>query len=279
MSEVDSSKTLRPQMPSAKSASLADTILESPAILTADDRKTLGEVSAHRRAVSAGAEWMRQDERADHIYFMEEGWACQFRTLRDGRRQILRVLPPGDVCNLDSLQTKNAPFGIKALTPVSTLSVARQHLSALCHGSPGIAYSVIELALCENAMLNQWATCLGRCSAPERLAHLLCELAVRLGHDAGCEYASFDLPLTQEQMADVLGLTAVHINRMMQQFRRQGLLHTEGRTITLENMGALKNMAEFDPAYLARAKQQVGNTRIHNSNGLQPDPTSVPSVL
>lgn len=190
---------------------------------------------------------------------MEEGWACQFRTLRDGRRQILRVLLPGDVCNLDSLQMKNAPFGIKALTSVSTLLVARQHLSALCHGSPGIANSVIELALSENAMLNQWATCLGRRSAPERLAHLLCELAVRLGRDAGCETASFDLPLTQEQIGDVLGLTAVHINRMMQQFRRQRLLHTEGKTITLEDMGALKNMAEFDPAYLACAKQQVEN--------------------
>lgn len=279
MSEVASRKTLRPQMPSAKPASLADTILESPAILTADDRKTLGEVSAHRRAVSAGAEWMRQDERADHIHFMEEGWACQFRTLRDGRRQILRVLLPGDVCNLDSLRTEKVPFGARALTPVRILSVARQHLSALCHGSPGIASSVIQVALGENAMLNQWAICLGRRSAPERLAHLLCELAVRLGHDAGCEAASFELPLTQEQIADVLGLTAVHINRMMQQFRRQGLLHTEGKIFTLEDMGALEDMAEFDPAYLACAKRQVGDTRTRNSNGLQLYPTSVPSVL
>ena len=221
---------------------------------------------------------MRQDEKADHIYFMEEGWACQFRTMRDGRRQILRVLLPGDVCNLDSLQTENAPFGIRALTPVSTLSVARQHLSALCHGSPGIANSVIQLALCENAMLNQRATCLGRRSAPERLAHLLCELGTRLGHGARSETISFELHLTQEQIADVLGLTAVHINRMMQQFRRQGLLHTEGKIFTLEDMGALKDMAEFDPAYLACAKQPVGDTRMRNSNGLQPDPTFVPSV-
>jgi CRP-like cAMP-binding protein len=114
---------------------------------------------------------------------------------------------------------------------------------------PGIAQTFTWLGLVENAILSKWALSLGRRSSLERLAHLICELSVRLGgeHDNS---SSFAFPLTQEQVADALGLTSVHVNRTMQHLRSEGLITTKNRTLTIPDVNQLRQMGGFDPRYL-----------------------------
>ena len=134
-------------------------------------------------------------------------------------------------------------------THSTIVALPRDRALALAAQHPGTARTFTWLALVENAILSRCALSLGRRSAKERLAHLLCELSVRLEAEGENE-SSFACPLTQEQLADALGLTAVHVNRTMQQLRNGGLVATENRTVTLPDVERLRQVGGFDPGYL-----------------------------
>lgn len=156
---------------------------------------------------------------------------------------------PGDIANLDALLSGRSDYGLHVLSAAKVIALPCDRLLALVAQHTGIARAVMQVAFQENAILSQWALCLGRHTARQRLAHLLCELAVRVACDAP-DAACFELPLTQEQLADALGLTAVHVNRTMQHLRNAGLIEAANRTVSILDMVRLRNLAEFDPAYL-----------------------------
>jgi urease accessory protein UreF len=122
----------------------------------------------------------------------------------------------------------------------------------------------------ENAVQSQWALSLGRRSARERLAHLFCEMSVRLDAEDEGE-SSFAFPVTQEQVADALGLTAVHVNRTMQQLRAEGMVVTGSRTITLPDVQGLRRIAGFDPRYLHTTEASNGRADFHSAAGSESD--------
>ena len=159
------------------------------------------------------------------------------------------MLVPGDVGNLDSLMFDRLDYGVRTLTLATIVALSRDRALALAAQYPGIARTFTWLALVENAILSKWALSLGRRSAKERLAHLLCELSVRLDADDGVA-SSFPLPLTQEQLADALGLTSVHVKRTLQQLRVEGMVVTANRTMTLPDVAGLRRIGGFDPSYL-----------------------------
>lgn len=119
----------------------------------------------------------------------------------------------------------------------------------MIEAQPSETLSGTWLALVENAILSKWALSLGRRSAKERLAHLVCELSLRLDAEDSNE-SRFAFPLTQEQIADALGLTPVHVNRTMQQLRSEGMVATGNRAITLPDLQGLRQIGGFDPHYL-----------------------------
>jgi CRP-like cAMP-binding protein len=129
------------------------------------------------------------------------------------------------------------------------VALSRDRALALLTQYPGIARAFMWLGLIENATLSKWTLSLGRRSAIERLAHLLCELSVRLGAESD-EESSFAFPLTQEQIGDALGLTAVHVNRTMHQLRADGLIEIANRYLTIPNIAKLRQAGGFDPRYL-----------------------------
>ena len=216
---------------------------------------------ASRRAVKTGFELVREGEATDSLYFLEVGWACQYTTTRDGRRQISALLLPGDVCDLDTILFGQFVSGVQMLTAGTVMSVPHERVAPLVATFPGIARAFTWSAFVENAILSRNALRLGRLSARERLSHLLCELAVRLGfRDDGGEI-SFDMPLTQEHLADALGLTPIHVNRTMQQLRTEGLLASTKRTIEICDVAALRRVGQFDPGYLHTPEPQVGAAR------------------
>lgn len=237
---------------------LADTHFARLGIISDDERAALAQVPVTLRTLSAGDELLRAGSSPGNLYFLGEGWAYRSITTRSGARQIPTLVAAGGVCNLDNLLFERADFGVRAITKITMLALPRNQAVELSARHPGVSRAFALLALAENAILTQWAVGLGRRSALERLAHLLCELSIRIGtNDAAGD--SLDLPLTQELLGDMLGLTAVHVNRSMQHLRTSGFIATVGRSITILDSDALRHLAQFDPGYLNQIAEYVAS--------------------
>ena len=232
-----------------RASPLAHTRLWTSRHLSGEEQHALGEAVLPAKAVRSGTDLVREGERADSLFIVTEGWAVRHTATREGGRQLPALVVPGDVGNLDSLMFDRLDYGVRTVSPAKVVALPRDRALALAAQHPGIARTFTWLALLENAILSKWALSLGRRSAKEGLAHLLCELSVRLDAENGNE-SSFALPLTQEQLADALGLTAVHVNRTMQQLRTGGMVATAERTVTLPNVAGLRQIGGFDPRYL-----------------------------
>ena len=231
------------------------------AYLSGIERQALHAAALPERSGKANSDLLHEGDASDQLLILTEGWACRYKTTRDGSRQIVALLVPGDVVNLDVLMFGRLDYGVRALTNAKTIALPCDRVLALAEKHTGIAKTMTRFAMVENAILSQWALGLGRQSAMQRLAHLFCELAVRLsGHELA---SSFEMPLTQEQLADALGLTPVHVNRTMQQLRGMGLIVTSNRTLTLPDVPLLRKEGEFDPSYLHLA---IGSDRMRASD-------------
>lgn len=193
------------------------------------------------RLVRARREISREGEMPGGIYALRSGWAAYVRHFPDGRRQIQHLLVPGDLLSLD----RRTPFAssILALTPVALIDL---------DGPRGPSEDLYDAALRRNAMLtvhhllNATAR-LGRQSALERFAHLLLELRDRLRAIELGTATRFELPLTQEMLADTLGLTSVHVNRTLQAMRQQKLISLSGREVGLLRPDLLEQLADYQP--------------------------------
>lgn len=236
--------------------SLGETRLGKSAFLSDAERDALEDAMLSSRTVRSGAELVREGDRTDRLTLLVRGWACRFKTTPDGGRQIVALLVPGDVVNLDALLIDRPGYGVRALTEATLASIGRQRALALAARHPGVARTFTWLALVENATLSQWALGLGRYSALQRLAHLFCELSVRLA-DRPERNGGFEFPLTQEHLGEALGLTPVHVNRTIQRLRADGLIATNGRSFTIPDPDALVRLGGFDPAYLHREPEDA----------------------
>ena len=241
---------------SLKSSLLARTRLWASAFLSREEQLLLESAALPAKSVRSGIDLVREGERTDNLLVVVEGWAGRYTTTSEGGRQIPTLLVAGDIANLDTLLFDRIDYGVRTFTPTTIVPLPRDRALALAVQHPGIARTFTWLALVENAALGKWALSLGRRSARERLAHLLCELSVRLDREDGGE-SSFALPLTQEHLADALGLTSVHVNRTMQLLRSEGLVATAGRTVTLPDVARLRRIGGFDPRYLHLDDSQV----------------------
>lgn len=215
-----------------------------------DDLAAIGGLAGETRQVRARADLVREGDRIDRLHVLLDGWACRVRLLPDGRRQITSLLIPGDLCDLDALHLRISDFGVTTLTPCVVAPLNGAALRELAAARPPIGEALSWLGAVENAMLAERNACLGRRSAREHLAHLLCELLVRLTVVGQATVNGFTLPITQEEIGDVLGLTAVHVNRVLQGLRSEGLIEQQGRRLVIRDWTALRHAAAFRPDYL-----------------------------
>lgn len=224
-------------------------ILWPSRFLSQDERLALESAVVSSRSISANIDLFGEREGADSLFLIKDGWACRYMVTREGGRQLIALLVPGDICNLDSLLFDRLDYGVRTLTQATIIALPRDRAVALATQYSGIALMFAWRALVENATLGKWALALGRLSATQRLAHLFCELSVCLGMEEK-DKSSFEFPLTQEQIGDALGLTAVHVNRMMQLLRADGLISLANRTMTIQSVARLRRIGGFDPHYL-----------------------------
>jgi CRP-like cAMP-binding protein len=239
-SDVTALPAQRRALPSHKSAMLP----------VAAKLAALLHLKAVSRSVRSGQEIISEGKRCSAVFLIAEGIAIRFRILRDGQRQILDFLLPGDLAGITSCRFDNALYSVRMLTPgvVSPVPVAR--LLGLFETHPQQAAELFWSFAAETAILAEHLIAVGRRSAPERIAHFLLELHARLHKVGLADETRYRLPLTQEMISDALGLSIPYVNRILQQLRQDGLVMIKDQLVVIENMEELAALADFEQAYL-----------------------------
>jgi CRP-like cAMP-binding protein len=177
--------------------------------------------------------------------------------VRNGARQIVSFHFPAEFLDLQSCLLEVNDHGIQALGTCELAVVPKSALTAVLDERPGLAKAMWFETLVEAAIFREWVVNVGRRNARARIAHLLCELAVRLKESAAHE-TTFKLPLTQEQIADATGMTSVHTNRTIQALRKEGVISLAGGQLVVHDWPALRSLGDFNELYLHRYRDIAG---------------------
>ena len=196
---------------------------------------------------------LRQGEVPAVAHVLLDGHTYRYRMLSDGRRQITAVLVPGDICDLEAVMRGRADYSVGALTKCVLGEIPAERITDLTTLSSEMIRALCRRLLRDDAISREWLVSMGRRSTLERVAHLLCELRVRLENVGLARPEGYDLDFTQVELADILGISTVHINRTLQQLRGTGLIQFSGGTVTILDLPTLETVAGFDPAYLQTA--------------------------
>lgn len=224
--------------------------LSAHAALSADDRKQLLALPFSLRTLHRNGYLVREGEPPAGCGIIVSGHAYRHKLTGDGNRQIVSFHIPGEPIDLQTLFLAYADHNVQALTEVQLAMVSRPAMEALVLRNAGVARAVLIFCLVEASISREWTLNVGRRNARARLAHLLCEFAVRMDHMGLAPPEGYALPMTQEHIGDALGLTAVHVNRTIKALEGEGLIARAGRTLSFPNIDALREIADFNPLYL-----------------------------
>lgn len=190
-------------------------------------------------------------ERPEEIFVLNSGWAYRYKHLYDGTRQILDFVLPGDMIGLPiCASSQHIDHSVDTITEVNLCAFPVQLMLQRLHTESELASRMIWIKASEGARAFERMTILGRYGSRQRVAHLLLEILTRLRQCGVVSGASCEFPLTQSILADALGLSTVHVNRILRQFREEGLATVANRTLTIDNIEALEELCDFDESYL-----------------------------
>ena len=224
--------------------------LEAFTRLSADDRTALGQISGNFRYVDARRDLISEGDKPRYVHLVLDGWACRYKQLPDGKRQIVAMFVPGDFCDVNVYILKAMDHSIAAITRLKVAMITPEEMNALTAERPRITQALWWHELVTAAVQREWTLNLGQRSAYERLSHLLIELYMRLNTVGRAHSGRCDFPLTQNDLADATGLTSVHVNRTLQELRRDGLIELERKQLQILDMPRLMDVAMFNPNYL-----------------------------
>jgi CRP-like cAMP-binding protein len=193
---------------------------------------------------------IRADVELDSSMFLLDGLMCRYKDLRDGQRQITELHVAGDFADLHSFTLKRLDHHVMTLTACRAAIVPHDRLKRITEEFPHLTRVYWFATNLDGAIHREWELSLGRRSAAARVAHVLCELAVRLAIVGLADESGYDLPLTQTDLAECLGLTPVHINRTLKTLREQGLVEFRNQQVVIYDREGLERLAEFNPSYL-----------------------------
>ncbi|WP_102960245.1 Crp/Fnr family transcriptional regulator [Mangrovicella endophytica] len=201
-------------------------------------------------AAGARTDLMTEGEAPRAVLLIVSGWACRYKMLEDGRRQIVAILLPGDLCDLNNGVLAQMDHSIGTLTPVRYVEISSEVLQRLAADHPKIGQGLWWQLLVNVAIQREWTVNVGRRSAVERIGCLFCELLLRLQAVGLAGEDGYPFPLTQTELAEATGLTSVHVNRTLQTMRNSGLIRLADRTLSIPDLTALQDIALFSPDYL-----------------------------
>jgi CRP-like cAMP-binding protein len=215
--------------------------------ITPNELGAINNIKRDHVALEAGSEIIRSGDESPEIYTLYSGWAFRFKMLADGRRQILNVLLPGDLVGLQAAMFDAAQYGVEALTDVELCLLPRRKVWALFGEMPGLAFDVAWLGSREEGYVDDNLTSAGRRTALERTAALIVSLYKRAKALGLVNNDTFEFPLTQQHIADALGMSLVHTNKTLARLRRLGMYSRTNGSLTLTNPRVLQRIAQhFD---------------------------------
>ena len=244
--------------------------LEHFAKLSAADKQALRALAERPRQVGPRQDIIREGDDPRHVNLILEGWACRYKQLEDGRRQIISFFLPGDLCDTHVYVLRQMDHSIGTLTPVTIAEIGRDALDHVTARHPRITQALWWETLVTAAVQREWTVNLGQRQAVERLGHLLCEIFLRMRSIGLTEGDTCPLPITQNDLGDAMGVSSVHINRILQELRGAGLVELKGRRLTIPNLPALQAYSLFNPNYLHLDHE--GHHLDANDGGERPGP-------
>jgi CRP-like cAMP-binding protein len=239
--------------------------LEKRQRLSAETRDEIARLFVRERSFDTGQQLLDRSGQPLQFSLIREGFAARYKILSNGRRQITAILIPGDFVELQPARSHIAEHGVIALGPCLVALSDHELPGTLFERVPSVSEVLWGETLLESAILREWLVAMGRRSALGHLAHLVCELYLRLEAIQQVQGYSFRLPLTQTDLADVLGLSMVHVNRIVKKLRSDNLVNWSGPSVTILDWARLCDVAEFDAGYLYGA---IGDARVLESAAL-----------
>lgn len=218
--------------------------------LTPVEQRAILALRGSKHSYRAHVDIVMPGEHVESACLVARGLVGRYDQRLDGKRQVTSFYVAGDMCDLHSVVAPMASWSITAVSDASVIRVPHHQLRELCVRYPAIALAFWRDGTADASIFAKWVGNLGRRSAKERVAHLFCEMGLRSEAAGLGTRLSFDLPATQEQIGEATGLTAVHVNRTLQQIRGKNLLSFSKGVVEIPSWDALVATAEFDPAYL-----------------------------
>jgi CRP-like cAMP-binding protein len=218
--------------------------------VSAEEEEAIRSLFSEVREVPADKTLVRAGDRLNISLLLLDGLLCRYKDLRDGSRQISELHVAGDFADLHSFTLKRLDHSVMTLTPCRIAVAPHDRIMAVTTAHPHLTRLFWLTTNIDAAIHREWVLSLGRRTAMARIAHLFCELRERLALVGLADDTGYALALTQTDLAECLGLTAVHVNRTLRELRECGLVEFRGRRVTIRDLAGLQRVAEFDPAYL-----------------------------
>jgi CRP-like cAMP-binding protein len=218
--------------------------------LGAAEEQAIRESVSEYRDYRSDLTFIEPNQELQHSTLLLEGLMCRYKDLKDGQRQVTELHVAGDFADLHSFTLKRLDHSVMTLTPCRVAIVPHENLRRITEQYPHLTRLYWFGTNLDAAIHREWEVSLGRRTAIARVAHLFCELEVRLGLVGLTEGNGYALNLTQTDVAECLGLTSVHVNRTLKELREQGLMEFKAGRVAIHDQQGLRRAAEFDPTYL-----------------------------
>lgn len=215
-----------------------------------DGAEALLKAVVNTKAVEPRSNVLRQGDVPTVAHVLLEGHTYRYRLLKDGRRQITALLVPGDICDLEAVMRGRAEYSVTAMANCVLGEIPASAITDPTTADPELVWALWRRLLRDEAISREWLVNIGCRTALERVAHLICEYRLRLQAVGLTKGDAFKMQLTQAELADLLGLSTVHINRVLKQLRKTSLVDFSKSIMSVSNVPALEKLAGFDPAYL-----------------------------
>lgn len=226
--------------------------LSAHSALLPEDVTLLHDACVHQKIVPARKDLVREGEEPGPMFVILEGWAFRYKLLAEGTRQITAFLMPGDFCDMHASVPNRMEHSIATITPARVAMIPRGRMDELITTRASLTRAFWWTQLVDEDTLRAWIVSIGRRSSIQRVAHLMCELYVRARNVGIVEKCRLELPLTQEVLGDALGLTAVHVNRVLRKLRLAGVMKLTAGSLIISDINKLIDVAGFDDNYLHR---------------------------
>jgi CRP-like cAMP-binding protein len=223
--------------------------------ISSEEAEVIASLPDRTRQIERGEDMVTEGSRPLFSTLLVDGLCARYSLLEDGKRQISALHVPGDFVDLHSFLIKTMDHSVMALSPCTIVEVPHTSLARVTRDHPHLTRLLWLSTLVDAAIHRKWLVAMGAMNAQARMAHLVCEMYVRLETVGLARELRLEFPLTQSELADTLGLSIVHTNRMLQELRGSGLVKWSGGTVEILDWPQLQKLAMYDATYLSLRKE------------------------